>query len=339
MKKFWQYVFPALFGLLIYTTIRVVNDSMSTEQFWDRSIFQNAVEIVLSILTAYAFNGIMKFFIKRSNRKKENYRLKSVLKEFGTVCLASSILINAVLYIIHFLINDPVSFADFVIANVVAVLYVLLFYSIARGNQLIKNYIEQQTQIEKMKNENLQTELKFLKAQYHPHFLFNALNTIYFQMDDDVPGAKRTVEKFSALLRYQLYDQQALVSVHKELNHLKNFVDLQKERISERLNFEWKVDASLQDGKIYPLLLLPLVENAFKYVGGRYEISVAASKEKDRICFIVRNSTCKKQQNNEAGIGLENLKRRLTLLYPNNHSFIAEGDENIFIAELKIPLL
>ena len=194
-------------------------------------------------------------------------------------------------------------------------------------------------QIEKMKNENLQTELKFLKAQYHPHFLFNALNTIYFQMDDDVPGAKKTVGKFSELLRYQLYDQQGLVRVQKELNHLKNFVDVQKERMSEKLNFEWKIDEGLRDGKVYPLLFLPLVENAFKYVGGRYEINIAAYKENDRISFIVRNSTCKKQQNNKTGIGLENLKRRLTLLYPNNHSLTAKGDEDIFIAELKIPLL
>lgn len=115
-------------------------------------------------------------------------------------------------------------------------------------------------------------------------------------------------------------------------------MELQKERMSEQLKFEWKIDEGLQDGKIYPLLLLPLVENAFKYVGGRYEISIAASKEDDRICFIVRNSTCTKQQNNKPGIGLDNLKRRLTLLYPNNHFFAIKADQGVFIAELKIPL-
>ena len=97
----------------------------------------------------------------------------------------------------------------------------MLYFAIVRGNQYLKNYVGQKIQLEKIANDQLQTELKFLKAQYHPHFLFNALNTIYFQMDDNVAEAKKTVEKFSELLSYQLYDQQQTVPISQEIDYLK----------------------------------------------------------------------------------------------------------------------
>jgi len=336
MKIFWKYVFPALFGLLVYASIRLVTDVPSGEPFWERSLLQNAVEIVGVILSGYLFEATLRYAIRQFINRNRDYSLYNVSVEFGLLLLSCLILINPIVLLIHFLIHDPIDWADITIANIIIVLFVLLYYAIVRGNSFIRFYIEQQTQIERLKNDQLETELKFLRAQYHPHFLFNALNTIYFQMDENIPAAKKTVEKFSDLLRYQLYDQHQLVPMKQELEHLQNFIYLQKERASDKLKLSVCFDEQLHTEKIYPLLLLPLVENAFKYVGGTYHLDIESGKENGNIYFRVTNSIPQGVAFHKGGIGLENLKRRLELLYPGKHDFAAHTTAHGFIAELKV---
>lgn len=332
-----RYWFPALFGLLIYASIRLVNDTMVGEHFWQRPLRQNVIEVVFVILMAYAFDWILRYFLGRYNRRT-SVHLKDLLIEYGTVLIACVLLINPVLLLIHELVDDPIDTADVVQANVLVGLYVLLYYAIVRGNRLIRAYIEQQTQLERIKAEGLQTELKFLKAQYHPHFLFNALNTIYFQMDESVEEAKHTVERFSELLRYQLYDQQQLVPIERELQHLQNFIYLHKARASDKLRLEVRLDEGLRGEKLYPLLLLPLAENAFKYVGGDYRLTIEARHEGPWILFRVQNSVPPEAAapKTTGGIGLENLQRRLELLYPGEHHLSTWRTADTFTAELKV---
>ncbi|MFL5747637.1 MAG: sensor histidine kinase [Niastella sp.] len=342
MKWFWKYVFPGVFGLAVYTTIRIVNDTTTGEKFWERKWQINAIEIILVVGYAYLFNKIVLYFVNRFNQHQRLPTGSDVLKEFATLSVVSFVAVNPLLFIVHYLIQSPVKWNDFAIANVVVILYVLLHYAIARGNSFIRAYIEQRLQMEKIKNDNLQTELKFLKAQYHPHFLFNALNTIYFQMDENIADAKKSIEKFSELLRYQLYDQQQTVPVSHELHYLENFIELQKVRSSDKLQLRVHFDSSLNSEQVYPLLFLPLVENAFKYVGGDYQINIEASKEANHLRFAVANSVpaetpwIKDQSRN--GIGLENLKRRLELLYPGKHIFTTTKKDNTFFAEIQLQL-
>jgi two-component system LytT family sensor kinase len=342
MKWFWKYVFPGVFGLAVYTTIRIVNDTTTGEKFWERKWQINAIEIILVVGYAYLFNKIVLYFVNRFNQHQRLPTASDVLKEFFTLTAVSFLATNPLLFVVHYLIQSPVKWNDFAIANVVVILYVLLHYAIARGNSFIRAYIEQRLQMEKIKTDNLQTELKFLKAQYHPHFLFNALNTIYFQMDENIADAKKSIEKFSELLRYQLYDQQQTVPVSHELHYLENFIELQKVRSSDKLQLRVHFDSSLSGEQVYPLLFLPLVENAFKYVGGDYQITIEASKEKDHLRFAVSNSVpaetpwIKDQSRN--GIGLENLKRRLELLYPGKHTFTTSKKDNTFFAEIQLQL-
>jgi two-component system, LytTR family, sensor kinase len=216
----------------------------------------------------------------------------------------------------------------------------LIYYGIARSNTFLRAWVTGKLQLEKLTNDKLQTELKFLKAQYHPHFLFNALNTIYFQMDENVAEAKKSIEKFSELLRYQLYDQQQTVSVTQEIQYLENFIQLQKTRASEKLQLDVRFDQKLNGQAVYPLLFLPLVENAFKYVGGDYQLSIYAALTPKGLQFTVINyMTDETEQRKEAGIGLENLKRRLELLYPGKHVFNTEKKEGKFMAALQLDFL
>jgi LytS/YehU family sensor histidine kinase len=133
-----------------------------------------------------------------------------------------------------------------------------------------------------------------------------------------------------------------MVPISRELHYLQNFIDLQQVRSSEKLKLQVRFDSSLNGEQVYPLLFLPLVENAFKYAGGDYHITIEASKEKDGLRFAVANAVPawikEKTDTSRNGIGLENLKRRLELLYPGKHTFTTSKKDDTFFAEIQLQL-
>jgi LytS/YehU family sensor histidine kinase len=155
-------------------------------------------------------------------------------------------------------------------------------------------------------------------------------------MDEDKDGAKRSIEKFSELLRYQLYDQQQQVPVMLEIEYLQSFIELQKIRSTDKLQLQVDFDKQLNGQLVYPLLFLPLVENAFKFVGGEYQMLIQAKIADGQMVFKVENSVppIKQTEAKAGGIGLENLKRRLDLLYPGKHILKLQKEDNNFKAEL-----
>jgi len=344
---FWKYLFPCLYGLLFYTVLRLVSDLTNADKFWERRWQQNVIEVVSVVLLSFGTVRLPRYFLNKFKKKKRPNNARTAFPEFGEILLCAMILATSVSSIVHVLSHDyPIGIDDLVIVNVLLALFLLLHYAIVRGNDFVQAYVEQKLLVEKVRNDQLQTELKFLKAQYHPHFLFNALNTVYFQMDEDVAGAKKSVEKFSELLRYQLYDQQQTVAVGQEIHYLTNFIQLQQTRTSEKLQLTVSFDEKLDGQQVYPLLFLPLVENAFKYVGGDYLLLVDVRVEGMNIRLRVENSIPAGIQGrdipagmparDEGGIGLENLKRRLELLYPGRHSISAEKKDSTFVASLII---
>jgi two-component system LytT family sensor kinase len=339
MKFFKKYIFPALYGLLVYFTIRLLHDVDVDAQFWKRSWALNGIEMAFSIITGYAgiylFKRLFKFYDKRWPIQ---FGYQGVVRELLILVFSNLVLVNLIMTPLVALTDDGLSWADFADINMIPTLYAIVYYGIARSSTYLRAYVDNKMQLEKVTNEHLETELKFLKAQYHPHFLFNALNTIYFQMDEDVKGAKRSIEKFSELLRYQLYDQQQKVPVMQEIEYLQSYIELQKIRSSDKLQLNVDFDKQLNGQLVYPLLFLPLVENAFKFIGGDYQMLVGAKVEGNNIEFRVENSVPELKQSDAkaGGIGLENLKRRLCLLYPGKHLFTTETRNNNFIAELKV---
>ncbi|HVV55795.1 MAG TPA: histidine kinase [Mucilaginibacter sp.] len=344
MKFFRRYIFPAVYGLLVYFTIRLLHDTDVGQHFWQRAWYINAVEITCTILVGYAaiyiFRRLFRFYDQRWPRQ---LRYSGILRELFILVGANLVLVNVVFVPMDMSLHPDwpawwISWADVADINMIPTLYAIVYYGIARSSKWLNAYVDNKVQLEKLANAHLQTELKFLKAQYHPHFLFNALNTIYFQMDEDKEGAKRSIEKFSELLRYQLYDQQQQVPVKQEMEYLQSFIDLQKIRSTDKLQLKVDFDPKLNGQLVYPLLFLPLVENAFKYVGGNYLLDIEAKVDGDRIDFRVMNSVpdFKITDSKAGGIGIENLKRRLELLYPGKHSLKLEKNDNNFIAEMII---
>lgn len=347
MRFFWKYVFPGLYGLLIYGIIRVINDTVAEFRFWERPWTTSGIEIVFTIATGYAMlYAFQRLFQHFDQKLQQSISYKLVLQELGWVFIITEVVVNVIMTPMVALTDDGLSWGDVAVINIIPLLFCLIYYAIIRSNKLLQAYVNNKLQLEKLTNDHLKTELKFLKAQYHPHFLFNALNTIYFQMDESIPAAKKSIDKFSELLRYQLYDQQQTVPVSSEIHYLQNFIELQKIRSSDKLQLRVHFDESLNGQQVYPLLFLPLVENAFKYVGGDYCISIEARKEQDRISFMVTNSLPdgtgwmmdKNDIQKRSGIGLENLKRRLELLYPSKHAFTTGKKDNYFCAAMQLEL-
>jgi two-component system LytT family sensor kinase len=344
MNFFRKYIFPALYGLLVYFTIRLLHDTDVHQRSWERPFFINAVEIactvVVGYMAIYLFRQLFKYY---DGRWPVQLSYQGVARELAILVGANLVLVNAIFVPMDMALHPEwkpwyISWADVADINMIPTLYAIVYYGIVRSSTWLKAYVDNKVQLEKVTNEQLETELKFLKAQYHPHFLFNALNTIYFQMDESTEAAKRSIEKFSELLRYQLYDQQQQVPVMQEIQYLQSFIELQKIRSSDKLKLKVDFDKKLNGQLVYPLLFLPLVENAFKFVGGDYDMQVEAKVTDRQIDFRVENSIppLKEDIKKTGGIGLENLKRRLDLLYPGKHTLAFENSGDHFKAVLKL---
>ncbi|NIJ54449.1 sensor histidine kinase [Dyadobacter arcticus] len=340
MKRLFKIVFPGIYGLINYFTIRLLQDIGSSFHFWQRPVLTTSLELGISIITGY----VVVFGVSRICDYTDRHRVAgeadsaSLGKELLMVVAMSVIVANGILLPFTALTDDGLSMNDMATINTIPLLYTLIYYGIIRSRTYLKGYVQHRLLSEKLANENLQTELRFLKAQYHPHFLFNALNTIYFQIDDDVPGAKQSIELLSELLRYQLYDRQQKVTMREELAYLQNYILLHKVRTSKKMKLKTEFDPTLSDQQVYPLLFLPLVENAFKYVGGNYGITIAATSSSDGITFRVENDLPELDhaRAEKGGIGIENLKRRLELLYPGRHHLLLEKQSDHFTAELEL---
>ena len=204
-------------------------------------------------------------------------------------------------------------------------LSIALFYiSFSVALQLSREWYAQRELIRKIEIEKLNTELEYLKAQINPHFLFNSINTIYFQIDKQNAAARDTLSAFAEMLRYQLYECDGKeVPIEKEIAYLKNYVELQRLRKDENYRISL-VDNGMQGFSIAPMVLIPFVENAFKHVShfsSGNEIRITMEQSSGIFRMTVYNSRDVKSLRSEEyqGIGLKNVRRRLELLYNGRH--------------------
>jgi two-component system LytT family sensor kinase len=219
-----------------------------------------------------------------------------------------------------------------------------LFYAaFTLALELSKRWYRQELLLHKMESEKLQTELEYLKAQLNPHFLFNCLNTIYFQIDQDNFEARESLRKFSEMLRYQLYEcNEEKISIEKETSYLESYVDLQRLRKSTNSVITLNKQQTLESFRIPPLLLLPFVENAFKHLSNFSEvenrIDITLSRDNGTFQFSATNTIDDGLQHNPDGIGLKNVKRRLELLYPNRHTLEIKKTDDRFLINLQLTV-
>jgi two-component system, LytTR family, sensor kinase len=197
-----------------------------------------------------------------------------------------------------------------------------------------------------IEKEKVTTELNFLRSQVNPHFLFNVMNTIYFQIDKKNADARLSVEKFSEMLRYQLYECTTdKIQIKKELHYIKNYVAIQTLRMETDSDISLTID-EMDDFWIAPLLMLPIVENAFKHVSNNKEatknkVHLSIKNEGGKTLLIESVNTYdqsngQKHLMQSEGLGIQNLKRRLELLYPNKHDLVINKVADTFQTVLKL---
>ena len=194
------------------------------------------------------------------------------------------------------------------------------------------------------KMEVAQAELTWLKHQLNPHFLFNTLNNISSLTQIDPDKAQESIGQLSDLLRYALYDSEAnQVPLSAEIDFMNNYIDLMALRCNENTTVQKELEEPKEHVQVAPLLFISLVENAFKHgVNARYPsfVRVSLHYEGGELHFRAENSLFGKQGSDHigSGIGLDNMKRRLELLYPGRYTYSQKADSNVYSVEVTLKV-
>lgn len=310
--------FPQFISTLVVTGFTAISVYISTNILVPRFLYRKAIQKFIGALLLVAFfNTIFTYLV--GGALYFELSGKSIYRSSSVIQLIS---------------------AAFFITNCIVIV-------VSSAIKIIIDRFNMEKQLHVVENEKVTTELAFLRAQINPHFLFNVLNTIYFQIHKTNTEARSSVEKLSEMLRYQLYECTTdMIDISKELAYIENYVAVQQLRMEAGTDLQLKVPETIGSFKIAPLLILPLVENAFKHISNfkvpsqnKLYITIYVENECQFVVDVVNtynSSDHSEQLLNSSGLGLQNLKRRLILLYPGKHSLTTKRSENTYETTLKI---
>ncbi|KAA2239451.1 sensor histidine kinase [Chitinophaga agrisoli] len=268
---------------------------------------------------AAAYWLVPKYF---SARRYGVFTLLLLAVYLAGVCLLMALFLPLVHYLGGEEALRPASFFGYAL---LANFYTLFLFA---GVKAIKEKVQTDRRAQLLEKERTENELRFLKSQINPHFLFNAINSIYILIRKDPEFAAGTLARFADMLRYQLYECNAEeIPVEKEIAYLHNYVAMEKLRKGNSVNTRYQVEEQVQGFSIAPLLIIPFVENAFKYVSAfshrdnNVEILLRYRQRlfELEVANTVDEHLVPPEDNLYGGIGLENVKRRLALIYNGRH--------------------
>ena len=224
-------------------------------------------------------------------------------------------------------------------SSIQLILPMILSVGMCVGLKINVKWNSNQLMLQQVKQAQLNTEIKYLRYQIQPHFLFNTLNNVYSLIDSSPSIAKSSIHSLSKMMRYLLHESASnKVPLAKEIEFLERYIDLMQLRVSSNLKLEKSFPIINRPIQIAPLLLISFIENAFKHGIDALQpstIKIDLTIENDAIHYVVINSSFpQKEKVTDSGIGLENLKKRLELLYPNKFELITKGHDDFFMAKL-----
>ncbi|WP_271404975.1 sensor histidine kinase [Tenacibaculum soleae] len=262
--------------------------------------------------------------LKISDKKKKNIAriYKIVLAAIGVIIVV---------------FNDTFGKSEGLV-EFIALYFILVFITIVYW------IFKQIRTIIRLKHEKAKTELLHLKSQVNPHFFFNMLNNLYGLVDKDSKKAQQLILKLSDMMRYSIYEgDKETVLLSEEITYLKNYIELHKMRYHKVIDIQFNIKTSKDDYEIMPLLFIILLENAFKHgvenLRENAYVHINLIAQNNEVNFEIENNFDTSQNNHEAGIGLNNLKRRLELVYPKNHKLTTSSSDNTYKAKLNINKL
>lgn len=308
--------------------------------FWDA--FKNTSFEVLFMMLVVYLNYL--FFLPRYLNHKS---LARYILEFS---VPFAVLIKLFILLKRHLIDGNTHkicyfYEDKFTVNVVlSTLFIVIFVGMLK---FAEGWFELEAKKKEIENERLTSELRFLKAQINPHFLFNTLNNLYYLAFTNSPNTTEVIAKLSQMMRYMIYDSNhAKVPLNKEIEYMENYIILEKLRLNEPIPIVFEVRGSTNGVMIAPLILITFLENAFKH-GVSNNFSEAWIKadillEGTACIYTVANSKLPQNLMNkdeQSGIGLQNVKRRLELSYPDNFELEIEEKATEYLVRLKLNLV
>jgi two-component system, LytTR family, sensor kinase len=293
------------------------------------SVFMNLTWVVLFYLNAFVL--IPRFIYKKKYLQFDGIHL---LLMIGAILEFS--LLMKLFFSDHGFDLKPALFNFFIY---------LFIAALSTAYKLIGDKINADKIVSEKENENLKTELSFLRSQVSPHFMFNVLNNMVALARKKSDLLEPSLIKLSSLMRYMLYEaDEEKVSLEKETEYLQSYIDLQRQRFGKNVEINFSTEPSDENYQIEPMLLIPFVENAFKHGTGIVEnaqIDISLSAKNNILQFFVRNKfdpQSSETKDKTSGIGLSNVKRRLNLLYKDHHSLLITQKENWFTVSLQLNL-
>ena len=266
------------------------------------------------------------------------------LKKYWHYSIFLSLLVIATALLIAFWMSE-FDQIDWLSRFIVMVINVVFFLMITSGGRFLIEYLKKMMKLKEVENKQLKVELNLLKAQVNPHFLFNTLNNLYglITQDQNQKAAEVTL-KLADLMRYLLESSKAdKVSLKKEIQFLEDYLSLEKIRLTNNTAIRFEVSGIVSDVFVAPLLFIPLVENAFKHglntiTADSFACFSLSVQGKD-LFFEAKNSLGKSLENSpESGTGIANLRKRLQLIYPNNHLLDIQKSNDEYKVVLHIQL-
>jgi two-component system, LytTR family, sensor kinase len=312
---------------------------LSARQGWQDAL-TNAL-ITISVHAIISYFNIYVLFTKLLKRKEYfTYVLSLIL----TVLLGCFML--AITYYNLETISEQSKVTiwawEFFRTNAISISYTL---AITMSLKMVKQWYERERMTQDLEKITMETELKYLKSQINPHFLFNSLNSLYALTLVKSDKAPELVLKLSEILRYILYEaREKFVSLDKEINYLRSYLELEKIRYGDRLDVDFEIIGDTTKRKIAPMLFLTFLENSFKHgisnsTSDGY-VKIVMEIKSNSLAFSISNSKPSKQSEKtfKGGIGLENTKKRLNILYPDKFKLETQDSENNYRVNLNLQL-
>jgi hypothetical protein len=329
---------------LFYLVMEVLRKPLLNPEFADR-LFIEPVDIALGLLLAsilflaYSLFTYLYLFYSYERLSKWIHIFAILFIAFAVIgmrYLVDEVIIKAITGYGNY--YEGTTAAYYIADN----LYYAFLYTLFGVMWFFYRFVQyRERQQQELLLENKKTELSFLRSQVNPHFLFNMLNNIYSLITMQSPKALTATDKLSKLLRYSLYESDSTVTIEQEFGSVEDFVDLQRLRFRESVQIKIHYDDDISQKQIAPFILLPLIENSFKHgevTDPDQPISVNCIQENENLILTVQNKIAQRNKDSVGGIGVENLKKRLQLIYGNEHSFEQSVHDGIFKTVIKLNI-
>ena len=306
---------------------------------WGQLFTSATVQLIFTMLIAY-----LNYFYTWPRFLKS----KNVWRYIAEFSIPFTLLITARVHLHRYLVDgytrqNEYFYSNFFIVQITAItLFIVLFVGMLR---FAVDWFEFESRKNEVENERLVAELNFLKAQINPHFLFNTLNNLYYLAYTKSENTTEVIAKLSQMMRYMIYDtNHTRVLLSKEIEYMQNYISLERLRLNNQIPINFKIQGSVENVWIAPLIFITFLENAFKHGVSNNNsnawVNINIELQGNECIYTVENSKGKNTASNagKSGIGLQNVKRRLELSYPKQYEIQVEDKPDVYFVRLDLSL-